>query len=610
MSEFGISIRATPHPRTQRICTRSRWRLASLNRVAFLSIVCMGAPSAFAQFLRQDGTTPLTADWTAGNFKIDSQNSTRWFNVLAYGAVGNGSADDTLAIQAALNAAASVSGLVVLPAGPRPGSGEPFAFRTTAALTVPPGVSLLGDGVLGQGNTARLLADHTGTAISISNASVTNQYSRVYNLDLRRGSATPARLIYINNAWFVYIDQCYFLGASAEIVKVDGNSAHINISNSLFQGGPPISINVVGSSCHDQIYSGNEIGGTANGIVIASRNSTVFLYANVIEGAGGAGIRVEGSTFSAAEQNLLYVHGGYFENNTGYDIDLNPSGQIGFVGAYIYGGFFYGSGVTTGAIRMNSTVKNLTVLGINTAAHTGAAIYLGSSPITNAKIVITGNSFGEATKIAATPSISGSEYFGQTGQSATYDIGTATGTRPVILTGAALAGPGLQINNDHSSSNNARIFFSSRGVDKWAIGADQPGSGTQTLHIVDAINGKDCIWIAGDADGGKIGFSNVTSPLASVDVSGGEVRYKVGTGIASASVISPQVSAGNILHVTGSTTINRITGRFSGDWLVLIADGNWSLGSGDNIRAVSGARAVNDAVYLVYDGATWYQIRS
>jgi hypothetical protein len=39
--------------------------------------------------LRADGSTALTAGWNAGNFRIDSQNSSRWFNVRAYGAKGD-----------------------------------------------------------------------------------------------------------------------------------------------------------------------------------------------------------------------------------------------------------------------------------------------------------------------------------------------------------------------------------------------------------------------------------------------------------------------------------------------------------------------------------------
>ncbi|ODA69505.1 right-handed parallel beta-helix repeat-containing protein [Streptomyces sp. AVP053U2] len=57
-----------------------------------------------------------------------------WLNVQAYGAVGDNVTDDTAAIQAAL-AACPMGGIVYLPAG---------AYRTSAPLTIPPAVTLMG----------------------------------------------------------------------------------------------------------------------------------------------------------------------------------------------------------------------------------------------------------------------------------------------------------------------------------------------------------------------------------------------------------------------------------------------------------------------------------
>ncbi|MDT7847184.1 right-handed parallel beta-helix repeat-containing protein [Streptomyces justiciae] len=57
-----------------------------------------------------------------------------WLNVLDFGAVGDNVTDSTAAIQAAL-AAAPMGGIVYLPAG---------AYRTSAPLTIPPAVTLMG----------------------------------------------------------------------------------------------------------------------------------------------------------------------------------------------------------------------------------------------------------------------------------------------------------------------------------------------------------------------------------------------------------------------------------------------------------------------------------
>lgn len=109
---------------------------------------------------------------------------------------------------------------------------------------------------------------------------------------------------------------------------------------------------------------------------------------------------------------------------------------------------------------------------------------------------------------------------------------------------------------------------------------------------------------------GLCAFGNNTGPTALVDVSAGEVRYKVGSNIASASTISPAVGAGNVFHVTGTTTINTITARSigAGDWLTLIADGAWAFGTSGNIKATKSTMVANDAVTLFYDGTNWYQV--
>lgn len=75
------------------------------------------------------GTTGGAVSNFSGGFQYD---------VKLFGAVGDGSADDTVAIQTAIDAAAEVGGSVWIPAG---------QYFTTASLIVPAGVSLVGDGL-------------------------------------------------------------------------------------------------------------------------------------------------------------------------------------------------------------------------------------------------------------------------------------------------------------------------------------------------------------------------------------------------------------------------------------------------------------------------------
>src|SRR6266545_4800162 len=75
------------------------------------------------------------------------------YNVKAYGAVGDGTTDDTTPIQNAINAANTAGGgTVIFPAA---------SYKITAALTVPLGVRLVGAG----SNKSQLLQATAGVPI-------------------------------------------------------------------------------------------------------------------------------------------------------------------------------------------------------------------------------------------------------------------------------------------------------------------------------------------------------------------------------------------------------------------------------------------------------------
>src|SRR5262245_11316850 len=89
--------------------------MANARRFLLLAVALLSAETAFAQFVRQDGTLPLTANWNAGPFAIQSRNSEDSFNPVVYGADPSGVVDSRSAIQQAMDFAAGRP--VVLPAG-------------------------------------------------------------------------------------------------------------------------------------------------------------------------------------------------------------------------------------------------------------------------------------------------------------------------------------------------------------------------------------------------------------------------------------------------------------------------------------------------------------
>lgn len=82
------------------------------------------------------------------------------FNAKDYGAIGDGLADDTAAIQAALDAAGQVSGVACLPTG---------KYRITAALNVPAHTTLLGEGDRWENTSVRLIVEQPGYSAVVLN---------------------------------------------------------------------------------------------------------------------------------------------------------------------------------------------------------------------------------------------------------------------------------------------------------------------------------------------------------------------------------------------------------------------------------------------------------
>ncbi|MFI8531052.1 glycosyl hydrolase family 28-related protein [Streptomyces aquilus] len=98
-----------------------------------------------------------------GTMEVAAGSVRDWLNVLDFGAVGDNVTDSTAAIQAAL-AAAPMGGIVYLPAG---------AYRTSAPLTIPPAVTLMGThtnlmavvGLVDPPCYIKPLASFTGTSV-------------------------------------------------------------------------------------------------------------------------------------------------------------------------------------------------------------------------------------------------------------------------------------------------------------------------------------------------------------------------------------------------------------------------------------------------------------
>src|ERR1035441_8944967 len=87
--------------------------------------------------VKADGTRALTGGWNAGNFRIDSQNSTLDFNIIAYGADPTGAASSVAAINAAIAAMPANGGVLRAPTG---------TYLIDSTITLSKSVTIIGDG--------------------------------------------------------------------------------------------------------------------------------------------------------------------------------------------------------------------------------------------------------------------------------------------------------------------------------------------------------------------------------------------------------------------------------------------------------------------------------
>ena len=134
---------------------------AAIAQLTTATAVAGGGSVSTAGLVKADGSTPLTANWNAGNFPISSQNSLPVFNVAAYGAVATGGGDQSTSIQAAITAAGAAGGGVVQ-----------FNVGTYRYLT---GLSITSSNVILRGagisSTKLFFANGTGVAITFNGIS-------------------------------------------------------------------------------------------------------------------------------------------------------------------------------------------------------------------------------------------------------------------------------------------------------------------------------------------------------------------------------------------------------------------------------------------------------
>jgi hypothetical protein len=338
------------------------------------------------------------------------------FNVLDYGAVGDGSATDTAAIQAALAAVTSVGGTVIIPAG--------YTFKFNAPLQAKSGTTITGGGkikaaVIGDWAASPYfgIVNVNNTADTITDENITICGITIDYTDLPTADGTR-HCIYIRKARRVVIEGVTILGGSSSIALLGcddtqeiGNRliGFSNCGSDHWDG--PSNGRLVG--CHLESGDGFEVNQmvnwnpdptiapstgydakgftmTGNTLISHETNATPIQLEPLRTGATARNITVTGNTFincwlvlrgdtigAVVADNVMSGFQGTAEAITGYTrVDGTPSAIV--IANNIIRDPLTSSG-NAGVIRMESNTASIVGNVVMGSSYLAAPFYRGSA---------------------------------------------------------------------------------------------------------------------------------------------------------------------------------------------------------------------------------------
>ena len=258
-----------------------------------------------------------------------------WTDIRAFGAVGDGKADDTQAIQRAIDyTATTTQGIVFFPPG---------AYKITDRLKLDRNVDLMGVGV---GFGSQLIPIKTD-GITILGSDWPGGYgfrNHIKGLTIMMNQADDRTAIVVDHAYTIKIENVFVFNAGSGGGISIAYAGHVTLTD----------VSVYGS-------------GKGSGTGITVKDSNVNLYNPDIE-ACLHGLQVSGD-------EGVHVFGGHFERNAAYSIRFDRASYNTIIGAKISAA--NAQGTTVGFLDGSSSN---TVMGSRLEAYkTGFVLYQDSS---------------------------------------------------------------------------------------------------------------------------------------------------------------------------------------------------------------------------------------
>lgn len=515
--------------------------------------------------------TVVTSDWLNA---VDATIFDYVYNVRDYGATGNGTTDDTAAIQDAINAAgAAGGGVVFLPPGT-------YLVSDTLEFYFP-GVFLRGAGMWntkltrstdygdtiifggGQAGTGTLLSNTGISDLTIISTGLTTSGAHI-----RYSGVTRHQLkgIYLNNGFIGIradaLTAAYFSDIYVVFTDIYGGSA---TGRRYFQFG--IASSYSHKSCGDLFITNFNIRGNTSGQVtefgvnIEAADGIWFENGHV-GNSTEANIRIGGPTSDVI--NLVFFSNVMSDEGTGYGLLLESYATLAFRTIKFVNCTFKSGGIpawaTTGiAIAAGCTVTGLSFDNCTVTEYGNNGVLLAStdsSNITFANCTVRGNGRNTADTYPG------------------YSV--LAGVSSVVISGGS----------------------SGKAYDSGSTGTQAYGIQFSTGHSNILVDGVD---LTGNTLGSVLGGSETVLVLDSC-------MSQDNTTVASASTLTPP-AIGNVISVTGTTTINNVQVSRVGRIITLLFTDSVTVNDTGNLKLAGAFSATaDDTLTLVYDGSYWLEI--
>jgi uncharacterized secreted repeat protein (TIGR03808 family) len=328
-----------------------------------------------------------------------------------YGAVGNGVADDTAALQGAINAISTLGGTLFIP------DNLNFAISSPLTISGSSNIRIRGNGT---GSAITALSSFSGNEMILISNSNSVQLQNLYlngNNAAGLSTSTSNGLIVVSGAGTYSIDSNYIVNATGNGVRTT-STATVNVTNNhilttgyyaLFlrsTGGGNVINNYIDTAAANGIYvdTSGDIGSKK---LLITNNIVKNITDNNSPGTGatGNGIQIFNSTDIVIDSNLIYnceysairsngcknvaISGNYCENSGETAIYAEFNNEYHTIVGNTVNGYALNHNGTTGSAN-GITCTNLSVYNGRAANITGNIVYNGYGD-QNAGIVAEGD---------------------------------------------------------------------------------------------------------------------------------------------------------------------------------------------------------------------------